>query len=556
MPQLKRLLAALTRRQKIVIAASAAAVALAVFAFSYWREETGYRALYTALAPEDAGAVVQKLKQANVKFRLAENGTAVLVPSGRVSELRLQMAMDGLPKTGRMGFELFDKTNFGATDFAEQINYRRALEGELERSVGHIAEVEEARVHLTFPKDSVFVEARQPAKASVMLRLRPGAQLAAPSVQAICHLVASAVEGLAPGSVSVLDTRGNLLNRPRPADEELQATEAHLEYRQNVERDLMRKIRATLEPLLGAGRFQTGVSVDCDFSSGEQSEESYDPARVVALTSQKSEDSMPAATTAGVPGTASNLPRPTSTPSAASTGMHRRMENVTFQPSRTVRRVRQAQGTIKRLSVALLVDQDVRWEGPPTAPRRVLLPPSPGKLKSIRDLVAGTISFDQTRGDQLVVESLPFEATLKQAPPPAPPAPVPGKPPFRLPGDPRLWLLGGAGAGLLTVLGGTAWWMVRRRVRRRGAANIPHALPQGEESQAPSEISLEERLESELAQQEANRDRLDEATLEAIRGMPVRTQKSDVLARHLKEQIGKDSDSCAQILRSWLNSKD
>ncbi len=134
------------------------------------------------MSPEDAAAVVQKLRESGTEFRLAENGTGVLVPSARVAELRLQMAGAGLPKTGRVGFELFDKTNFGATDFAEHINYRRAVEGELERSVMALAEVEQARVHVTFPKDSVFLESRQPAKASIMVKLRPGAKLAPANV--------------------------------------------------------------------------------------------------------------------------------------------------------------------------------------------------------------------------------------------------------------------------------------------------------------------------------------------------------------------------------------
>lgn len=552
MQQIQRLLAALSRRQKISIAAAAVAVAAALFGFSYWRQQTGYRPLYTGLAAEDAGAVLQKLKQANVPYRLADNGTAILVPSERISELRLQMAMDGIPKTGRLGFELFDKTTFGATDFAEHVNYRRALEGELERSVSHLAEVEEARVHITFPKDSVFLESRQPAKASVMLRVRPGAQLSAQNVQAITHLVSSAVEGLAPEAVSVLDTRGNLLNRSRQkTGDDLEASDSNLEYRQKIERDLLQKVRATLEPLLGADRFQAGVSVDCDFTSGEQSEENYDPAKVVMLTSMKTEDNVPGAVASGVPGTASNLPRPASAPAVSATAAVRRTENVTYQPSRVVRRTRQAQGSIKRVSVALLIDQDIRWDGPANAPRRVLVPPAPEKLKSIRDLVAGIVNFDQTRGDQIVVESLPFDATLHQAPPPAPPptrGPAPAK--WHLPGDNRLWSLAGAGLGLLLLLAGAGFLMGRRR-RPEPAPEVPAELPAAE---AVPEQSLEEKLEAQIAEQAAARDRLELATLESIR-TPVRTQKSEVLSRHLKDQISKDATPCAQVLRSWLNNE-
>ena len=147
--------------------------------------------------------VVAKVHESGAEYRLAANGTTVLVPSAKVDDLRLQLAAAGIPKTGRIGYELFDKTNFGETDFTEQINYHRALEGELERSMMGLSQVEQARVHITFPKDSIFSEERQPAKASVLLKLRVGARLTAQNVVAICHLTASAVEGLQPEQVSV-----------------------------------------------------------------------------------------------------------------------------------------------------------------------------------------------------------------------------------------------------------------------------------------------------------------------------------------------------------------
>ncbi len=215
MEQMKKLLARLSLAQKLSVVAAALLVAAGLIGFSQWRHEGDFRPLYTGLAAEDAGAVVQKLKETGVEFRLSESGSTVLAPSAKLAELRLQLAAGGLPKSGRMGFELFDKTSFGVTDFAEHVNYRRALEGELERSIVSLAEVEKARVHLTFPKDSVYLETRQPAKASVVLGLRPGAQLSAQNVAAVCNLLASAVEGLAPEAVAVVDTRGYLLNRPR-----------------------------------------------------------------------------------------------------------------------------------------------------------------------------------------------------------------------------------------------------------------------------------------------------------------------------------------------------
>src|SRR5579884_2264277 len=215
MAQFKKLYASLTIAQRISIAGFALLFALGVAWFTHWEREAGFRPLFTGLSSEDAAGIVQKLKESATDYRIGSGGTAVLVPEAKVAELRLEMAGAGLPKTGRIGFEIFDKTNFGITDFAEHVNYRRAVEGELERSIMSIAEVEQARVHVTFPKDSVFLDAREPAKASVLLRLRPGALLSAQNVAAVTHLVSSAVEGLAPTAVSVVDMQGNLLNRAR-----------------------------------------------------------------------------------------------------------------------------------------------------------------------------------------------------------------------------------------------------------------------------------------------------------------------------------------------------
>ena len=269
------------------------AAAGGLYALVQHQREADFRPLFTGVAPEDAAAIVQKLKESGVDYRVPEEGGAVLVPSARLAELRINMAAAGLPKTGRIGFELFDKTNLGATEFTEHINYRRALEGELERSVMSLAEVEQARVHITFPKDSVFLESQQPAKASVLVKLRPGSRLAPQNVQAIDHLVAAAVEGLSPDAVSVLDMNGNLLGRPRPPGplDGPEPSEAALDYRHHVEADLLAKVNSTLEPLLGADKFRANVSVECDFTGGEQSEEIFDPAHSVMTSSQRTEDS-------------------------------------------------------------------------------------------------------------------------------------------------------------------------------------------------------------------------------------------------------------------------
>jgi flagellar M-ring protein FliF len=565
MSQLKTLIANLSLRQRILIVAAAVLVAGALVAFTRWRREQDFRPLYTNLAAEDAGVVVQKLRESGADFRLSENGTTVLAPSERVAELRLQMAAAGLPKSGRAGFELFDKTNFGVTDFAEHVNFRRALEGELERSVMALSGVESARVHLTFPKDSVFLESQQPAKASVLVRLRPGARLAPSSVVAVCHLVASAVEGLAPDAVSVLDMNGNLLNRPRAAalDGE-QPSEAALDYKRQVERDLLAKINSTLEAVAGPDKYRAGVSVECDFSGGEQTEETYDPARSVMATSQKTEDISGTNAASGVPGTASALPRPSSRPGTAGLGMTRRTESIAYQNSRTVRRLRLPQGSVKRISASVLLDYALRWEGTGARARRILDPPSPDRLKAIRDLVAGAVGLDAARGDQLILESIPFEQTLAIEPPPAPGPPgarAPGALPLpawaeRLAAQKGLTAAAGAAGAILAAW--LALWLVRRKRRGAGVemnASLPgpgFQAPEIAPAQAAAEAAQRE-LESRLADQQAAKQRLEAEALNSLKLPPVTTKKAEVLAKHIAEGVKKDPVSAAHILRTWLN---
>ena len=381
-----------------------------------------------------------KLKEGGIPFRLSNNNGTISVPEEKVAELRLEMAGAGLPKSGRLGFEIFDKTNFGMTDFAEHVNYRRALEGELERSVMSVSEIEQARVHISFPQESVYLEARQPAKASVLIKIRPAMSLPDTAMASITNLVSSAVEGLTPEAVSVLDMRGNLLNRPKRASASGDdSSEMAMEYQHRVEQDLRAKLDSTLEPLVGAGRFRTAVSADCDMTRGEQSEESLDPTKSVMVTSQKTDDNTtPMRMAGGVPGTASNLPNSAAPPPLTGGGTTRHTESVNYQTSRTVKHtVTSAGRQSSAFRFPVLIDHDLRWEGAAPNPKRVLVPPSPARMKVIHDLVAAASGFDSERGDQLIVESLPFESTLNMDPPsPAVPAPKKLTPLEQLKNDP------------------------------------------------------------------------------------------------------------------------
>jgi flagellar M-ring protein FliF len=277
--------------------------------------------------------------------------------------------------------------------------------------------VVQARVHLTFPRESVFLEQQQPAKASVMVKLQPGARISAQNVLAVSNLVASAVEGLTPDAVAVIDMDGNLLSRPkRVSSGDSQITSEALEVRQQIERDLVAKISGTLEPLLGSDQFRAGASVECDLTSGEQQEETFNPDQSVMLTSQKSEDMNERASAGGVPGTAANLPNPP-TPAAGRSGggTSHKTENVTYQSSRIIRHTRIPQGVVRRMSLSVLVGQPAHWEGTGKNRHRVVAPPPPDTMKTIRDLVAGVTGFNADRGDQLIVESLPFETNTLDA---------------------------------------------------------------------------------------------------------------------------------------------
>jgi len=564
--QLKKLAAGLSVKQRVSLVAAAVAVVAGLVTFLQWRQQQDYQVLYRDLAAEDAAQMVARLKETGAEYQLEKDGTVIKVRSERVADLRLQFAAAGIPKSGRIGFELFDQNDFGATQFAEQVNYHRALEGEMERSVMTIGEVEGARVHITPPKDSLFVEEQRPAKASVLLRLKPSARMSAQNVQAITQLVSSAVEGLSPDMISVLDSRGNLLNRARRGDQgdPDQPSEFLLDYRRTIERDLIAKINGTLEPLLGPEKFRAGVSVECDLSTTEQSEEAFDPARSVMAASQRTEDVAGGNQANGVPGTASNLPRPTSRPGASGSGLTRRTENISYQSSRTVKKTRTPQGQVRRVSVSVLLDHNVRFEGAGPNPRRIVEPPSPERLKATRDLIAGVVGLQPERGDQLIVEALPFESTLSFEPPPAP---VPAAPQGVLPtftfvvdwGKANPMIAAGVGAGVLIalLLGGVFFWMLKRRRKRKGAtlaAETGKSVGAAADARKiPPSESIEKKIESQLQENRALKEKQELEILSGLKLPETTTKKSEVLAKHMIEQVKKDPAAFAHIIRTWMS---
>ena len=570
MDQLKKLFAALSLNQKIALAGVILFFIAGVPYLFHWHKESNFRPLFTGMAPEDAGAIVAKLKESGVDYRLAENGTSVMVPEDKVDEVRLELASAGLPKSGRIGFELFDKTNISLTDFGEHVNYRRAVEGELEKTIRSINTIEQARVHVTFPKDSVFLDSKEPAKASVLVHVSPGSHLLPQNVTAIANLVASAVEGLLPDAVAIVDMQGNLLSRHRkPSLDGSDMAENTLEYKDQVEKDLTSKVEATLEPLLGEGRFRVGITADCDFSTSEQTDEVYDPTRSAMTNSQKSEDlSQSGGAGGGVPGTPSNLPRSqikasatqTATPGAAPS-VSRRTENSSFETSRTVRQVKVPRGVIKKISAALLIDQDVEWQGKGKDRKRILIPPSPEKLKTIHDLVAGVLGITTDRGDQLIVETLPFEQTrnaedvaMESGKPAA------GKLTMKdLMADRKVLI--GAGAGLLFVVLLLGFILRRPKVThvaahlQEKAVIMPGKVDTltagaGETADGSSRQVAGAGAEGHDAANQNSIKELEEVIPNLQ--LPAMTNHTKALIEHLRKTIGKDPDGAANVIRSWM----
>ena len=548
MNQLVKIWTSLGRAQQFSLILIPLAVCASVFGLLKYRHDTNFRVLYSGLAPEDASAVTQKIREAGIEFKLDETGASVLVPVQRIADARLALAGAGLPRSGRIGFELFDRTNLGASDFAEQVNYRRALEGELERTVATLSEVDQARIHITFAKDSVFLDTRQPSKATVVLRLKRSGQMSQPNVFAIANLVASAVDGLSPDAVAVIDGNGHLLSRPRVSgDSDAQLAEANLDYRRQIESELLAKINLALTPLLGPDRFRASVDVECDFTSSEENEETVDSTRSVVLSSQTTEESSGSALAGGTPGTASNLPRPTARAASPGSGLMRRTENATYQPSRTVKHTVNPKGSVRRISTAVLVDQTVRWEGVGAKARRTLVPPSPEVLKGVHDIIAGITGFTEQRGDQITVETLPFENTLEAEPPPGPaPAARPVTPALNLK-SPQVM---GAGALIVLLMAAVIFLLFRRRrvVSVEDTSKVAIAAPH-------DASQLHNPMERQLSENDAQQAQIEAEMLNRIK-LPANTKKAEVLVKHIRDSIQKDAAGTTNILRTWIAEPD
>ncbi|CAB3738153.1 Flagellar M-ring protein [Paraburkholderia sediminicola] len=386
-----------------------------------WSRAPDYKVLYSNLSDRDGGAIITALQAANIPYKFSDAGGAILVPAEQVHEMRLRLASQGLPKSGSVGFELMDNQKFGISQFAEQINYQRSLEGELERTIESISSVKSARVHLAIPKPSVFVRDKEAPSASVLVNLFPGRALDEGQVLAITHMVSSAVPDMPVKGVTILDQDGNLLTQPSTGSG-LDASQ--LKYRQQIERNTQQRIDAILSPLFGSGNAHSQVSADIDFSHTEQTSENYGPngnPQQSAIRSQQTSTAteMSQAGASGVPGALSNQPpQPASAPITASNGASgvtttpvsdRKDSTTNYELNKTVQHLEQPMGGIKRLSVAVVVNylRVVDAKGHAT-----MQPVTADKLAQVNQLVKDAMGFDQARGDSVNVVNSPFTADV------------------------------------------------------------------------------------------------------------------------------------------------
>ena len=386
-----------------------------------------YSVLYSDLSTADAGAVVERLKEMKIAYRLDGNSVSISPPS-EVHELRLSLASEGLPKTGSVGFELFDGTNFATTTLGEMVKKQRATQGELERTIMSLEAVKAARVHISQPEKSIFTKDAPKAGASVFLKLRAGTELDKKQIKGIAFFVASGVEGLTPENVTIIDEYGNLLTFKNDEGDALGQEATRLQYVREVERGYVTRIESMLAKVLGPGKVVARVTADLDFSSNEREEESYDPGGKVMRSERSIEEGVTTTQRGGVPGVVSNLtndPRAQTGPENAADENSRRESVKNYEISRAVTRSSQARGKLLRLSAAVLIDgkyteivpNGAQGEEAPVPSTKEYAPLSPEMLAQVEGIVKSAIGFDGTRGDVVTVENVPFfepDAGLKE----------------------------------------------------------------------------------------------------------------------------------------------
>ncbi|MDP3307371.1 flagellar basal-body MS-ring/collar protein FliF, partial [Methylotenera sp.] len=409
---------------KLLLVVAAAAVVAVMAVFWLWSQQPDYRVLFSNYSDKDGGSIVAALEKMNVPYKFSDSGTAILVPAAQVHQARLKLASEGLPKGGNIGFELLENQKFGVSQFVEQVNFQRALEGELERSIQSIGAVEVARIHLAIPKASVFVRDQQKPTASVLLNLRGGRSLDAQQVGAVVHLVASSVPNLPAANVTVVDQNGNLLSDTSKKMGSNNLDPTQLKYIEDIQQSIVKRVESIITPIVGAKNVRAEASAEIDFSSIEQAAESYKPnqkpddAAIRSLQSNESLSSNGAGAT-GVPGALSNQPpanatAPLTTPeganssgAAADGAPVNNQKNImtNYEVDKTVRYSQQGMGGIKRLNVAVVVNNMPVVD---KAGKVTYRPLTEAEKTQINDLAMQAMGFNKERGDALAVVNSSF----------------------------------------------------------------------------------------------------------------------------------------------------
>lgn len=427
----------LPNSQKLGMMLGLAAVIALVSGLWMWSQTPDYRVLYSNLSDRDGGAILASLQTMNVPYKMAEGGGAILVPANQVYDVRFRLASQGLPRGGTVGFELMESQKLGTSQFLEQVNYQRALEGELARSIQSLSAVQAARVHLAIPRPSVFVREQQKPSASILLNLYPGRVLDASQVNGIVHMVSSSVPELAVKNVTVVDQAGNLLSRTTEAMAQTGLDSSQLDYLHQVEQGFVKRIENILAPLAGPDNVRAQVTADLDFSQTEQTAETYKPNPApadAAIRSQQSVETIGGGQqVGGVPGALSNQPpgaataplvapgRPattTATTTTAPSNSHKE-STINYEVDKSISHVRQPVGAIKRLSVGVVLNYRKTTD---KAGKVSYTPLSQAEMAQISNLVKEAMGFSQARGDTLNVVNAAF--SLAEAAEAAPAQPV------------------------------------------------------------------------------------------------------------------------------------
>jgi len=387
-------------RIKVLVIFGGITLLVLLFYFVSISSRVNYDVLFSNLSPQDASAITAKLKEMGESYKLAEGGSAILVPKDKVYELRLALASQNLPSGGGVGFEIFDKTSIGTTDFVEKINYQRALQGELARTISSLSNVEYARVHIVLPRERLYSTESVPPQAGVVLKLKPGAIVSKAEVVAIARLVASSVEGLKPEQVTIVDTNGNLLSRGL-FDEQATATleeSFYLEVKDKLERTIEDRVQSMLTGILGPSKAIVRASVDLDLTQLKTSREIFSPVveeKGIIKKEQKTKESYEGqGTPGGVPGVSSNIPSYEAITGTASTSTYDKQQiNIEYEVNRQVQEILEKPGKIKRISIAVVVDKNL----------------TPQEQNAIRELALAAGGIETKRGDILTVQGIPFD---------------------------------------------------------------------------------------------------------------------------------------------------